>query len=309
MVKRMRRPGIKVLILRPAGAPARPATQSPYTGAMALTEFGIFVSRHTLGEEGAEAAALIEELGFGALWLGVSPRIADLRPLLEATETLIVATSIANIWEYPAAEMAAEWEQLGPELAGRALAGIGAGHPEMTGEYTKPFSTTAAYLDELDAAGGPPAERRLLAALAPRMTDLAAARTAGSMPYFVPVEHTRISREQLGEGPLLIPEMTCVLDEESQRARAKAREFASFYLGLQNYRAANLRAGFTEADFDKGGSDRLIDAVIPQGSPGEVAEVALGHLEAGADHVALQAVGTEGLPRAEWTALAAELIA
>jgi hypothetical protein len=81
------------------------------------------------------------------------------------------------------------------------------------------------------------------------------------------------------------------------------------YLGLQNYRAANLRAGFTEADLDNGGSDRLIDAVVPQGSPGDVAAVALGHLEAGADHVALQAVGTEGLPRAEWTALAAELIA
>ena len=80
---------------------------------MALTEFGIWVSRRTLGEEGPEAAAaLIEELGFGALWLGGSPRIADLRPLLEATETLTVATSIANVWEYPAAEMAAEWEQL-----------------------------------------------------------------------------------------------------------------------------------------------------------------------------------------------------
>jgi probable F420-dependent oxidoreductase len=276
---------------------------------MALTEYGIWVSNRTLGEEGAEAAALIEELGFGALWLGGSPRIADLRPLLEATETLIVATSIANVWSYPAAAMAAEWEQLGPELTSRALAGIGAGHPEATSEYTKPFSATRSYLDELDSAGQPPVERRLLAALAPRMTDLAASRAAGSIPYFVPVEHTRISREQLGEGPLLIPEMACVLDEDTVRARAKARKFAATYLGLQNYRSANLRAGFAETDLDKGGSDRLIDAVVPQGSPGEVAEVARAHLEAGADHVALQAVGTESLPRAEWTALAAELIA
>ena len=148
-----------------------------------------------------------------------------------------------------------------------------------------------------------------MAALAPRMTELAGARAAGSIPYFVGVEHTRISRERLGPGPLLIPEMACVLDENRDRALAKSRRFAATYLGLDNYRAANLRSGFVEADLDDGGSDRLIDAVVPHGSAGEVGELARAHLEAGADHVALQAVGTEGLPRAEWTALAAELIA
>jgi probable F420-dependent oxidoreductase len=276
---------------------------------MRLTEYGIWVSNRTLGVEGAEAAALIEELGFGAVWIGGSPRLEDLRPLLAATDSLVVATSIANVWRYPAAEMASAWAEVESEFPGRVLAGIGAGHPEADDDYTRPFGAVRSYLDELDDRGGPPPERRLVAALAPRMTDLAASRAAGSIPYFVGVEHTKISRKQLGQGPLLVPEMACVLDEHRDPALAKARRFAETYLGLQNYRSANLRAGFTEGDLNGGGSDRLIDAVVPQGSAGEVGEVARAHLEAGADHVALQAVGTESLPRAEWTALAAELIA
>jgi probable F420-dependent oxidoreductase len=276
---------------------------------VALTEFGIWASRRVLGDDGPEAARLLEELGFGALWVGGSPRLADLRPLLAATETLTVATSIANVWKYGAAEMAADWEQLEADFPGRALAGIGAGHPEQDGDYSKPFSAVSEYLDRLDEASQPPVERRLLAALAPRMIELAAARAAGSIPYFVPVGHTRFSRQRLGEGPLLAPEMACVLDEDTERGRAKARDFAGLYLGLTNYRKAVLRAGFEEADLEGGGSERMIDAVVPHGSPEQVAAAARAHLEAGADHVALQAVGGEDLPRAEWTALAAALIA
>lgn len=276
---------------------------------MALTEFGIWVSRRVLGEEGGEAARLLEELGFGAVWLGGSPRLSELRPLLEATETLTVATSIANIWRYGAEEMVADWEALEGDFPGRALAGIGVGHPEADGEYSRPFSSVREYLDALDGAGGPPPERRLLAALGPRMIDLAGSRAAGSIPYFVPVEHTRTSRQRLGPGPLLAPELAFVLDEDDERARVKAREYAALYLGLSNYRNAVLRAGFDEQDLEGGGSDRLIDAVVPQGSPAQVAAVARAHLEAGADHVALQVAGAESPPRAEWTALAAELIA
>jgi probable F420-dependent oxidoreductase len=276
---------------------------------VALTEFGIWVSKRILGEDGADSARLLEELGFGALWLGGSPRLTDLRPLLEATETLIVATSIANVWRYDSAEMAADWEALEQDFPGRALAGIGAGHPEQDGDYSRPFSAVSEYLDRLDALGGPPAERRLLAALAPRLTDLAGSRAAGSIPYFVPVGHTRFARERLGTGPLLAPEMACVVDEDPERGRATAREFARLYLGLGNYRNAVLRGGFEEADLADGGTDRLLGAVVPQGSAARIAAAAREHLEAGADHVALQPVGTEGPPRAEWTALAAALIA
>lgn len=276
---------------------------------MALTEFGIWASGRALGDEGPEAARLLEELGFGALWLGGSPGLDDLRPLLEATETLTVATSIANVWRYGAERMAADWEGLERDFPGRALAGIGVGHPEQDGDYSKPFTAVSEYLDTLDEAGQPPPERRLLAALAPRMIDLAASRASGSVPYFVPAGHTRFSRQRLGEGPLLAPEMACVLDEDAERARAKARDFAELYLGLSNYRNAVRRGGFDEEDLEGGGSDRMIDAVVPQGSAEQVAAAARAHLEAGADHVALQPVATDGLPRAEWTALAAALIA
>ncbi|HEY1853988.1 MAG TPA: TIGR03620 family F420-dependent LLM class oxidoreductase [Solirubrobacterales bacterium] len=276
---------------------------------MALGEFGIWASRGVLGEEGGEAARLIEELGFGALWVGGSPHLGDLRPLLEATETLVVGTSIANVWRYEAEQLAPEWEGLESDFPGRALAGIGVGHPEQDGDYAKPFSSVRSYLDRLDEAGQPPVERRLLAALAPRMIDLAASRAAGSIPYFVPPGHTRFSRARLGEGPLLAPEMACVLDEDTDRGRAKAREFAKLYLGLVNYRNAVVRGGFEEAELEGGGSERMIDAVVPQGSAERIAAAAREHLEAGADHVALQAVGTQGVPRAEWTALAAALIA
>lgn len=276
---------------------------------MALTEFGIWVSKRVLGEEGGEAARLLEELGFGVLWVGSSPRLSDLRPLLEATETLTVATSIANVWQYGAEEMAADWGPLERDFPDRVLAGIGAGHPEQDGAYSQPFTAVSEYLDVLDEAGQPPAEQRLLAALGPRMIDLAGSRAAGAIPYFVPVGHTRLARERLGEGPLLAPEMACVVDEDPERARARARDYSRLYLGLGNYRNAVLRDGFEEADLEGGGSGRLIDAIVPQGSPERLAAAARAHLEAGADHVALQAVGTEGLPRAEWTALAGALIA
>lgn len=275
---------------------------------MALTELGIWVNSSTLGEEGGEAARLVEELGFGALWLGGSPRLTDLRPLLEATETLTVATSIANVWRYGAEEMAAEWPALERDFPGRPLAGIGAGHPELDDDYSRPFSTVRGYLDTLDGSGGPPPGRRLLAALAPRMLDLAASRAAGAIPYFVPVGHTRFARERLGEGPLLAPELACVIDDDPERARARARKFAEHYLDLGNYRNAVLRGGFDEGDLEGGGSDAMIEAVVPQGSAARIAAVAREHLEAGADHVALQPVG-DGVPRAEWTALAAALIA
>lgn len=273
-----------------------------------LTEFGIFANSAILGNEGADAARLVEDLGFGALWIAGSPQLPDLRPLLEATESLVVGTAIANIWRYEATEMAADWEALERDFPGRAVAGIGAGHSELDDSYKNPLAAARRYLEALDEAGQPPVDRRLLAAMAPRMLELAASRAAGSVPYFVPVSHTRFAREQLGEGPLLAPELSCVVDEDPARAREKIRDFTALYLSLNNYRAAILRGGdFEEDDLDNGGSERLLDAVIPHGSAEGAAAVAREHLAAGADHVSLQVVGTESLPREEWTALAAVL--
>ena len=252
------------------------------------------------------AAATAEELGYGAIWLGGSPRLPAVRPMLEATERLIVATGIVNIWAYDPAQLAAEYAELEPEFPGRLLVGIGIGHPEATSDYARPLATTRAFLDGLDRAATPlPGERRAIAALGPKMLELSAQRTLGTHPYFVPVAHSALARAAVGPEKLVAPELACVLDEDAGRARATARGYAATYLGLTNYTRNLLNCGFTEDDFARGGSDALIDAVIPQGSPAAIAAVARAHIRAGADHVCLQTIGVEGVPRAEWAALAA----
>lgn len=276
---------------------------------MNLTKFGLWTTYHAIGEENAgEAARLAQDLGFGAVWLGGSPSPAELRPLLEGADRLVAATGILNIWRTPAATAAREAAELEQAFPDRALIGIGAGHPEATSDYKRPLRATARYLDELDDAPTPlGGERRAVAALAPKMTDLAGERSLGSHPYFVHVEHTRWARERLGAGPLLAPEVACVIDTDEERGRATAREYAERYLGLSNYTNNLLRFDFTETDIADGGSNRLIDAVIPHGSVEYIAEVVHAHIEAGADHVCVQTLGASGVPREQWTALAGAL--
>ena len=277
---------------------------------MDIGRIGVWTSYRPFGAERAgEAAALVEQLGYGAWWVGGSPRVPDLRPILEATSTLVAATGILNVWSNEPGEAAAADAALRADFPGRVMLGIGIGHPEATSDYRRPLTAMRAFLDGLDASPSPPpVAERCLAALSPRMLDLARERTAGTHSYFVPVEHTRSARERLGPGALVAPEVACVVDTDPVRAKAVAREYAKLYLGLRNY-TQNLRGwGFTEADLAGGGSDRLIDAVVPQGSAGQIAEVVRAHLDAGADHVCLQPLGEKGIPRESWTALARSLL-
>jgi probable F420-dependent oxidoreductase len=273
---------------------------------MELGTIGVWTTYRAIGEENAgEAARLVEDLGYGTFWLGGSPRLPSVRPLLEATENLVVATGIVNVWAYEPAQLAAEYATLARDFPERLLVGIGIGHPEATSNYSRPLSTMRAFLDGLDRADPPlPRDRRCLAALAPKMLALAAQRSLGAIPYFVPVAHTRAARARLGPEPLLAPEVAFVLDPDTDRARDKARRYARTYLGLSNYVNNLLRFGFDQEDVADGGSDRLIDAVIPHGSAEEIAAAVRTHLDAGANHVALQAVGEPGVPREGWTALA-----
>ncbi len=277
---------------------------------MNLGTIGIWTSYRAIGEQNAHAAArLVESLGYGTFWLGGSPKLPAVQPLLDATETLVVATGILNVWQNEPADVAVAHAELTRLHPGRLLLGIGIGHPEATSDYSRPLSTMRAFLDGLDSAGTPvPREERCLAALRPKMLALSAERARGAHTYFVPVEHTRSTRELFGAGPLLAPELACVLDEDAERARAAARRYAATYLGLRNYTSNLLRFGFTEADIADGGSDRLIDAIIPHGSAQDIAAVVHAHLDAGADHVCLQPVGVTGIPSDEWTALAAALL-
>jgi probable F420-dependent oxidoreductase len=276
---------------------------------MELGAFGVWTSQRALGDDTpADAARLVEELGYGTFWLGGSPRLTDTEPLLAATERLTVATGIVNVWQYEPAQLAAEHAQLRAAYPDRLLMGIGIGHREATQEYSQPLAKMGAFFDGLDAADpAVPKDERATAALRPGMLALAAERSRGAHTYFVPVEHTSFAREQVGPGELVATELACVVDTDRERARASARHYAQLYLNLQNYTRNLLHFGFTEADIANGGSDRLIDAVIPHGSAEQVATVAHEHLEAGANHVCLQPVGPHGMPREAWTALASAL--
>ncbi len=277
---------------------------------MDLGTFGVWTSTAALGEDNlGEAAALVERLGYGTFWLGGSPRLTQVRPLLEATDRLIAATSIVNVWKYEPADLAAEYGALERDFPGRLLVGIGIGHPEATSEYRTPLTVMQEFVDGVDAAAEPiPRERRCLAALGPRMLALSKERSLGAIPYFTPAAHTAAARAALGDGPLLAPEVAVAVTGDASERRAAVRTYAERYLGLRNYVRNLLRHGFEEGDVAGSGSERLLDAVVPHGSAADVAATIRAHLDAGADHVAVQALGEPGVPERGWTALARELI-
>jgi probable F420-dependent oxidoreductase len=275
-----------------------------------LGKIGVWTSYRPFGiERAGEAATLIEQLGYGSWWIGASPHVPDVRPVLEATSTLVAATGILNVWANEPAATAAAAAAVRADFPGRFMLGIGIGHPEATTDYRKPLAAMRAFLDGLDAADTPPPrQERCLAALGPKMLELASERAAGTHTYFVPVEHTRAARERLGPGKLVAAELACVVNSDPVRARAVARDYAQLYLTLRNYVQNLLHYGFTDDDVANGGSDRLIDALVPQGSAEEIAEIVHAHLDAGADHVCLQPLGEDGIPHNAWTALAKALI-
>ena len=181
------------------------------------------------------------------------------------------------------------FRSLDAQYPGRFVLGLGASHAPLVENYTRPYSRMVAYLDTLDVAGPEVGkDRRMLAALGPRMLELARDRAAGAHPYFVPVEHTAHARTILGKGPLLAPEVTVVLESDPTTARNLARTFTAGYLTLPNYANNLRRLGFGDEDLAGGGSDRLVDAVVAWGDVDAVASRVQEHRAAGADHVCIQ---------------------
>jgi probable F420-dependent oxidoreductase len=276
---------------------------------MELTRYGVWIGNTVSEPAYGDAAQLAEKLGYGTLWLGGSPRLTKVRPMLEATDSLVIATGIANVWHYEPADLAAEFAELDREFPGRVLLGIGIGHREMTQEYKGPLAKMREFLDGLAFAERPvPRERMVVAALGPKMLDLSFERTLGTHPYFTPPEHTRYARERLGPAALVAPEQAVVIDDDPSSARATARKYSRRYLNLANYVNSCRRLGYTEEDVADDGSDRLVEEIVPQGTAEQVAAAAKAHLDAGADHVCVQTLGTEGVPTRAWTELADVLI-
>ncbi|WP_410568071.1 LLM class F420-dependent oxidoreductase [Amycolatopsis sp. cmx-4-61] len=266
-----------------------------------VMQFGLFLAPHRDDVTRKEQAIAADELGYGAVWLGTgSNSVGDLalvEDILASTERITVATAIVNMWLDEPETLAGSYHRLADRYGRRLLLGIGVGHPESVTEYRSPYAKVVDYLDRLDAAGVP-AEARILAALGDRMLKLAAERTAGAHPYLVPVAHTRHARAVLGAGKLLAPEQKVVVDDDPVAARTIGRPYVQTpYLGLRNYVTNLLRHGYTEADVAGGGSDRLIDDLVRHGTPEAIAEGLQSHVDAGADHVAVQVLGPS--PEAE----------
>jgi len=259
-----------------------------------LGRFGVWTALvgPAMGRVGPEQAVEIERLGYGAVWVGGS-RSADLsfvEPILGQTESLTVATGIVNIWSVAAKPLAGTYHRIEKAYPGRFLLGVGVGHPEHTQNYRKPYDALVEYLDELDRYAVP-TSRRVIAALGDRMLRLAARRTAGAHPYLTTPEHTAHAREVMGNTVFLAPEHKVVLSTDVDEARAIGRKTADVYIDLRNYVNNWKRLGFTDADVAKPGSDRLTDAVIAHGTADQIAKRLNEHLQAGADHVAIQVLG------------------
>lgn len=236
-----------------------------------------------------QQATEIEALGYGAVWVGGSPpaALSWVEPILQATTTLCVATGIVNIWSAPAQRVAESFHRIEAAYPGRFLLGIGVGHAEMISEYRKPYNALVEYLDRLDDYGVP-ANRRVVAALGPRVLGLSARRSAGAHPYLTTPEHTARARELIGPSAFLAPEHKVVLTTDSARARTVGRQALNMYFNLANYRNNWKRLGFTDDEVSRPGSDRLVDAVVAYGTPDAIAARLNEHLLAGADHVPIQ---------------------
>jgi len=281
-----------------------------------LGRIGIWSAQLRRGDPGeiSEAAAELDALGFSALWIpgGVGGDVlGDAARLLGATTRPVVATGILNVWMHDPAEVATRHHELTRAHPDRFLLGLGVSHAPLVERsdqvYTRPLAKMRDYLDRLDATAPPvPVAERALAALGPRMLELARDRTAGAHPYLVSPEHTSGARAILGEGALLAPEQKVVLETEAALARSIAREHLALYLQLPNYVRNLRRTGFGEDDVADGGSDRLVDGIVAWGALEAVVARVHAHLDAGADHVCLQVLTADpsAFPRQEWRGLA-----
>ena len=280
-----------------------------------LGRIGIWSAELRHGDPGevADAAAELDEVGFGALWIpgeASDDLLHQVDRLFAATRRATIATGILNIWLHDAKDVAAWWHALPAKHSERFLLGLGVSHGAVIGQsYAKPLTAMKDYLSQLSTEGVP-ADRMCLAALGPKMLELARDRTAGAHPYLTTPKHTAQARGVMGAGALLAPMQFVLLEADAERARDLARPFVRGYGQLTNYANSWRRLGFSEDDIATC-SDRLIDALFAWGDEGMIAERVQEHFSAGADHVCLQVVGPErnsiGAARPVWRALAEAL--
>jgi probable F420-dependent oxidoreductase len=277
---------------------------------MDIGKIGIWAMLESMtARETLDFAQKVETHGYKVLWLPEGPGrdpFAHAAYLLSHTQSLAIATGIANIWARDAVAMASAARTVAEIAGGRFILGIGVSHKPIVASrghtYDKPYSYMEQYLPALNEALKKPGQAKreiplLIAALHPKMLALAAAQTDGTHPYFVPPEHTAKVRTQIGAGPWICVEQAVILETDAAKARAAARQHMSFYVTrLPNYKN-NLKAlGWQEADFENGCSDRLVDAIVAWGTEAKIRDRIEAHLTAGATHVCIQALRADSKP-------------
>jgi probable F420-dependent oxidoreductase len=286
---------------------------------MELGKYGVFTFTDVLSpDQLAECARRVEQLGYSTLWYPEAFNYETMALggyLLSHTETLIVASGIANIYARDAAAAAMGHNTLNTLYGGRFILGLGVSHaPLVTDvrghEYKKPVTTMRAYLDGMDQAwealGGAPANKQvMLAALGPNMLKLAGERTLGVLPYNVTPPHAGVARQQVGAGGLVCAEQKVCLTTDAVEARAAARAALAPYMPLPNYYKNWFRLGFDQSDLENGGSDRLMDAMVNWGSADEIKAKLQVHFDQGANQVVIQPIRPDGQPGPDWDALEA----
>ena len=281
-----------------------------------ITGTGVWAASLRYGDPDTSAAAVaeLESLGYRAAWIPDvgGDLFSAVENLLQATSTMTIATGILNLWMHTPEETAAQHARLTAQHGDRLLIGIGVSHAVLidqseAGRYAQPLTKMREFLDGLDQADTPlPRDHRLLAALGPKMLQLAGDRTAGTHPDLVTPEHTAAARAALGPDKVVAPEQAVVLETEPATARQVARQHLAGYLLLPNYTNNWRRLGFTDDDLGDGGSDRLVDAFVAWGDEDAIHQRVQEHRDAGADHVCIQALGADRRAHEldQWRALA-----
>ncbi|MBV9659708.1 MAG: LLM class F420-dependent oxidoreductase [Acidimicrobiales bacterium] len=282
-----------------------------------LSGTGVWARQLRYGDAGeiAEMAGQLEELGYTALWVPDTGGdvLGSVELLMSSTTRVVVATGILNLWMHAPEETADGHARLTSRYGDRFLVGIGVSHARLIdskepGRYRRPLAAMAGFLDGLDGAPRPLDQSdRVLAALGPKMLELARTRAAGAHPYNVTPDHTALARRALGQEAMVLPEQAVALTTDRVEGRRLGRLHMQRYLSLPNYTNNLRRLGFNDDDFADGGSDRLIDALVAWGDVEDIATRVNEHREAGADHVCIHVITEEGMPAEQWRELAPAL--
>jgi probable F420-dependent oxidoreductase len=272
------------------------------------------------GTEVGRLAQDIERLGYGALWfphqMGREP-FSLAAYLLGRTDRLVVGTGVAIAFAYEPMIAASAARTLSEAFEDRFILGLGVSNQMYNSlrgfAYERPVAFMREYLARMKSApyeAARPAQEApiVIAALMPKMLELAAAETRGTLTYLTTTEQLAKYRAVLGPRPWLCAVQVVMLETDAANARARAREYLALYLGIEHYLQRWKRFGFGDADFTNGGSDRLIDAVVAWGSEDKIRQRIADQFEAGATHVAmipLDPSGGKGPDRRAVEALAA----